>query len=104
MTLSAISIVIFFSLSNTIIAGIHFNNEGNTILTDEEAQITGWIANNVNYNTNILVDRMSLLKFLDDIAKINVYSIDNEVKTAIFSDYRYDITSETDANCSIATF
>jgi len=44
---------------------------------------------------------MSLLKFLDDITKVKVYPIDDEVKTAISSEYQYVISYETDTNCSI---
>ncbi|GAH59673.1 unnamed protein product, partial [marine sediment metagenome] len=80
---------------------MHFNNETYKTLNDEEVQVIGWIAENLPSNSNMLVDRKHINKFLKPTTTNRPYLINEEVKTGIISDYRYDITSETDANCSI---
>ena len=96
-----VSFIIFFSISNTILAGIHFSMETNTILTNEEAQVTGWITNNVNPGMNVLVDRSHFLKFLDDIAHIKVYSVSEEVENAAYDDFLNHVSPNLDLNCSM---
>ncbi|MHA1376553.1 MAG: hypothetical protein ACTSR7_19920, partial [Promethearchaeota archaeon] len=99
-----VSFIIFFSISNTILAGIHFSMETDTILTNEEAQVTGWITNNVNPKSKVLVDRFHFLKFLDDIAHIKVYSVSEEVENAANNDFLNHVSQNLDFNCSIEYF
>ncbi|MHA1499445.1 MAG: hypothetical protein ACTSRT_18100, partial [Promethearchaeota archaeon] len=96
-----VSFIIFFSISNTILAGIYFSIETDTILTNEEAQITGWITNNVDPKMKVLVDRFHFLKFLDDIAHIKVYSVSEEVENAAKDDFLNYVSQNLDLNCSL---
>jgi len=99
-----VSLIIFFSISNTILAGIHFSIATDTILTNEEAQVTGWISNNVNPKSKILVDRFHFLNYLDDIAHIKVYSVSREVENAVKDDFLNYVSKNLDPNCSIEYF
>ena len=96
-----VSLIIFFSISNTILAGIHFSIATDTILTNEEAQVTGWMTNNVNPGMNVLVDRFHFLNYLDDIAHIKVYSVSEEVENAASDDFLNQVSQNIDLNCSI---
>ncbi len=96
-----VSVLIFFCLSNTIISGMLINNHGYKVINDEEAQISGWVSENLPRNSNILVDGGQLYKFLDDIAKVNVYLIDETIEAA---DKEIDIWTtykNLAPNCSI---
>ena len=101
LNLSSVSLIIVFSLSNTVLAGMMFNNQSYRMIKDEDAQIAGWVSENIERGSGILIGGGQLRKYLYDITRIKTYLIDDEVKTAIFSDDRYYITSETDGNCSI---
>ncbi|MBA7546481.1 hypothetical protein ES705_38873 [subsurface metagenome] len=98
MSLSFIVVSVF---SNSIIAGMHFNNETYKTINDEEVQVIGWITENLPSNSNILVDRGQINKFLKPITTNRPYLINEEVKMAISNDNRYGISHKTDANCSI---
>ena len=101
LKLMSLSFFVVFIFSNSIIPGMQFNNETYKTINDEEVQVIGWIAENLPSNSNMLVDREQINKILKPTTTNRPYLINEEVKTGIFSDYRYDITSETDANCSI---
>jgi len=96
-----VSILIFFSISNTVIAGMAFSIEKDTSLTSEEAQITGWVTNNIDPGEKIMVDRFHFLKFLDDVALIKVYSVSEEAENATKDDFLNYVTKNIDPNCTI---
>ncbi len=64
------SIIIFFSLSNTIIAATEWNNWYS--VTDDEAQMMGWISNNIPIGSYILADS-NRYNPLDDIIHCTNY-------------------------------
>ena len=101
LKLISLSFFVVFIFSNSIIAGMHYHNATSKTLNDEEVQVIGWIAENLPSDSNMLVDRAPINSYLKPITTNRPYLINEEVKTGIFSYYRYDITSETDANCSI---
>ncbi|GAI60744.1 unnamed protein product, partial [marine sediment metagenome] len=80
---------------------MHFNNETYKTINDEEAQVLGWITENLPSKSNILIDRLQIRRALEPITTTTAYLINEEVETAIFSDYRYGISYKTDTNCSI---
>ncbi len=101
LKLMSLSFFVVFIFSNSIIAGMRFNNETYKTLNDEEIQVIGWITENLPSNSNILVDRGQINKFLKPTTTNTPYLINEEVKTAMSSDNRYGISHKTDANCSI---
>jgi hypothetical protein len=101
LKLISLSFFVVFIFSNSIIFGMHYINITHKSLDDDEIHVIGWVAENLPSNSKILVDRSNIIQFLNPITTNTPYSINEEVKMAIFSDYRYDITSEADVNCSI---
>jgi len=101
LKLMSLSFIVVFIFSNSIIAGMHFNNETYKTINDEEAQVLGWITENLPSKSNILIDRLQIKRSLEPITTTTSYLINKEVETAIFSDYRYGISYKTDTNCSI---
>jgi len=67
------SIITFFCLSNTIIAGMEWYNWDK--VEDDDAQMIGWISENLPVGSKILIDEKNL-PFLDDIIYCYNYGYD----------------------------
>ena len=97
------SIIIFLSLSNTIIAGVDWYNKG-WYLNNEEAQILGWVSKNIPTGSNILIDSHNFRRTTNNIAKSRIYWIDREVNEAIensgCSEYA-DVIWHNGSNCGV---
>ena len=92
------STIIYLSLTNTIISGIWWNNI-DWVISDDEAQIIGWVSENVPRNSKILIDRRGHFKhslydasfstamFIDDIIEKAFSDGDNDRRylTTIFN-------------------
>lgn len=92
------SILIFSSLSNTIITGMYWNNY--PFYTDEEAQIIGWTSNNIPYNSNILLDRF-ILYHLEDVIFSNNFYIWDESSEALENFNGWKTNYYRDIECNI---
>ena len=79
-----ISALIYFSLSTTIIAGIDLCNVTWKI-EDDNAQIIGWVSENIPEDSEILTDDWELYYFLKDITFSNAYNILFETVEALDS-------------------
>ncbi|NVM36610.1 MAG: hypothetical protein HWN81_13525 [Candidatus Lokiarchaeota archaeon] len=101
LKLISLSAFVFFLFSNSIIAGMVINNEPWVSVNDEEMQVLGWATENLPSNSNILVDRRQVDIFLNSITTNHAYKINEVVETAILNLYKYDISYNADANCSI---
>ena len=97
---SVYSIILFFTLSNLIIAGIEYS-QFRDMLNDEEAQITGWISENIPHQSNFLVDGGHFYSLLDDLTANKAYRIDYEFESAFANYVSLDYKLNADLNCSI---
>jgi len=96
-----ISLLIFYSFSNTIITGMYWGSIENYYVLNEEAQMIGWIEANVPRNSNILIDRFRLKPRIDDITYSNTYYIWEE-KIKAFENYSgFKTLYHYDDNCLI---
>ncbi len=104
-----ISSLIFLSFSNTLIAGLKIYNRGiydrDFHVKDEEAQMFGWVTENIPRDSKILIDRYQMYH-LRDMGPFNIYFIELEIKEACDNfyygcQYGWEITYEFDLNCSI---
>jgi len=94
------SIIIFLSFSSTIIAGMDWNNKSYYV-TDEQAQIIGWVSDNIPTRSNVLIEDHSI-KYMADINRYNYFFIDLVVADALFNyenwefgDFSYHFDSNT---------
>ena len=101
LKLISLSFAVVFIFSNSIIMGIHYTNVTHKSLDDEEIHVIGWIAENLPSNSNVLVDRGSIIQYLNPATTNRPYLINEEVKSGKISDYWYNITSKMDDKCSI---
>jgi len=110
--LTSTSIIIFLSLSNTIFSGMYWYNY-EWYVNDDEAQVIGWISQNIPYNSNILIDSYQL-RPLTDVAYypgFPIYSLSEEIHNALrnFTELYYfggnyegwNISYIYDSNCSV---
>jgi len=101
----SVSILVFFSISNLIIAGIYWQNLLYNV-SDEEAQTIGWITNNIPDDSSILMDARfdeHLIRTLDyDVYKL-MYTVEDAYK-AYFgaSNWWWFISYSYDSNCNIS--
>jgi len=99
-TLILISIIVFFSFSNTIIAGVKlYNYEG--ILNDEEAHIINWVSQNTPRDSKFLCDRKVLVGRIKDITRRDTYRLHSEMEHGLQYWECPDVISKTSSNCSI---
>ncbi|MHA1250527.1 MAG: hypothetical protein ACTSRP_11105 [Candidatus Helarchaeota archaeon] len=61
----------------------------------------GWISSNIAVGSNILVDRVSLIKRLDDLTFSNSYYIIDEINKAKLNTTDFIITYKFDNNCTL---
>ncbi len=103
------SVLIFLSFSNTLIAGLEIYNRGlydrDFEIKDEEAQMFGWVTENIPRNSKILIDRYQMYHLLD-MGPFPIYFIELEIKEACDNfyygcQYGWEITYEYDSNCSV---
>ncbi|MFX1323275.1 MAG: hypothetical protein ACFFAQ_16700, partial [Promethearchaeota archaeon] len=103
------SALIFLSLSNMAIAGLEIYNRGiynrDFVIKDEEAQMFGWVTENVPRNSKILIDRYQMYHLLD-MGPFPIYFIEWEIKEACNNyyygcQYGWEISYKYDSNCSI---
>lgn len=104
------SMIIFLSLSNTIIAGMEWYNWYK--VSDDEAQIIGWISENLPVGTKILADQDRFNPLNDIIhGSTFLYDIRSEMIDALgVNDYyllyytqeyiQWNVTHSYDINCS----
>jgi hypothetical protein len=96
------SIIIFLSLSNTIIAGMDWNNKSYYI-TDEQAQIIGWVSDNIPSRSSVLIENHNI-KYIAHLNRYKYYFIDLMVADALFNYENWtfgDISYRFDSNCGI---
>ena len=74
-SLISASLIIYLSLSNTIISGIFWNNYDEAIFKDEEAQVIGWVGQNIPRGSNILVENSKMYTGLAVMAFCKTYYI-----------------------------
>jgi len=102
--LISISIIIFLSLSNTIITGMYWNNRDNQFdyyIKDEDAQVIGWTSENIPSNSNILVDRLQLKPRLDHITYSTTYYTWLEISEALDNYTGWKTSYGFDPNCNV---
>lgn len=91
--------IIFLSFSNTILSGVFWFNYDH--ISNEEAQIMGWVSENIPFGSNILVDNYHLKNHLPDIAYSNTYLIDSEINNALDNYSDIEIIHSFDSYCDI---
>ena len=103
ITLIICSFLVFFSLSNTILSGVAFQNQRSNILNSEEAQITGWVSENVPPNSSLLVDRRQLDKYLGLISATRTALMSNEdiLDSANYKNYNYRASKFLNESCNL---
>ncbi|MHA1284640.1 MAG: hypothetical protein ACTSQP_19235 [Promethearchaeota archaeon] len=95
-------LIVFFSLSNISVMGIYWYDitKKGYYLEDDEAQIIGWISNNIPKDSNFLIDRY-ILYYIEDITFCNTFYLNQEIKKAI-SNFTYGtIEMYKEENCNI---
>lgn len=106
LSLMLISSFVIFALSNTFTSGIYWsdkydaNNTKPLYISNEEAQIMGWVSDNIPPNSDILIDRY-LLYHLIDIAFCPTYFIWNELKEAEENYNGWYSEYDTPPNCNL---
>ena len=104
-----ISSLIFLTFSQTIIYGMRIYNsflyDPHFHIKDEEAQMFGWVSENVPRDSKILIDRYQMY-YLDDMGPFKIYFIELEIKEACDNFYYgcqngWEITYEFDSDCSV---
>ena len=97
------SLLIFFSLSNTILSGIAFQNQRSNNLIDEEAQITGWVSENIEPGSMIIVDRTQLGKYLGLISATRTILMSNPeiIESINYQNYDYTVNQSLNSACSL---
>ena len=97
-----LTILLFLTLSNTILAGFYWYNIPYK-MKDDEIQILGWVEANLPRGTNIVVDRYNFNNRLDKIAFCNPYFLHLELDNALnHLGWEIKSTSEGD-NCTIGS-
>ena len=94
------SILIFFSFSNTLIAAMYWENREGYYIDNEEAQIIGWVSENIPYNSNILMDEPRLRIRLDDMTFCKTYMIWDEKSEALKNHTGFLTSYYHDDDCS----
>jgi hypothetical protein len=100
-----ICLVIFFSFTNLIIAGLYWQNLWYRV-SDDQAQIIGWVNNNIDDRSNILMDDyfdQHLIRTKD----YNTYLLSDTVSRAIRwylinPDLWWYISYNYDSNCNLS--
>ena len=78
----ATSVLIFLSLSNTILVAMYYHNlYYKSPEVHDEVQMIGWVSENVPYNSNIIVEDLKFKNRLRDISFCNIF-------------YLYDVIDE----------
>jgi len=97
-----ISIIIFFSQSNTIRAGVFWSNIDYK-LSNEEAQIIGWVSKNIPQGSDILIDSLNFEYQLYRLTFCTTSFISYEVSESLkIPEFNYWITSyEYDSVCYV---
>jgi len=95
-----ISIIVVFSISNTIIAGVKLYNY-ERILSDEEANIINWVSQNTPRDSKFLCDRDLLVRRIKDITRRDTYRINREFERVLENWEGPDVISKASSNCSI---
>ncbi|TFG24469.1 MAG: oligosaccharide repeat unit polymerase [Promethearchaeota archaeon] len=75
--LLAISLILILSYSNIIIGGVYRGNtDENRRMSDAEAQVVGWVADNIDHDSNILIEnRFQLYTPINYLINSTVYLI-----------------------------
>ena len=94
------SSLVFFSFSNTIIAGVELYSY-DSILNDEEANVINWITENTSRDSKFLCDKDILYYRIKDITRRNTFRLHYEMENALNYWECPEITSLTQDNCSI---
>ena len=104
--LSSISILISLSFSSFILGGMYWActyKSGYLGYSDSEAQMIGWISENIPHGSNISIDNSHLSKGLQIMAGCNTYYINEQIEAALEKAGVIDwgISYGIDHNCSI---
>jgi len=95
-----ISTIVFFSISNTIIASVKLYNYFR-ILTDEEAHIINWVSQNTPRDSKFLCDRDLLVRRIKDITRRDTNRIHRVMEEGLQYLECPDVISTASSNCSI---
>ena len=95
-----ISTIVFFSISNTLIASVKLYNYFR-ILTDEEAHIINWVTQNTPRDSKFLSDRDLLVRRIKDITRRDTYLLHRVTKYGLQYWECPDVISTASSNCSI---
>lgn len=100
-----VTLITFLSLSNLAISGVMWYNYRifGYYFDDEEAQIIGWISENVPEGSNILIDRF-ILYHLDDLSFSSSFYINEVVKDSLNNQTYGELLLDIDENCEIRYF
>ena len=98
--MSSIGSLLFFAMVNTVMFGIEINNfEGN--LDDNQAQVSGWVSENIPKDSNVMVDDNTIYYYLRAISLTKTYFINKEINEAIDNYTLGEIKNTSDSHCNI---
>ena len=98
--MSCIGGLLFFAMVNTVMFGIEINNfKGN--LDDNQAQVSGWVSENLPKDSNIMVDDNTIYYYLRAVSLTKTYFINKEINKAIDNYAFGEIKNTSDSNCNI---
>jgi hypothetical protein len=96
-----ISIIVFFSISNTIIACVKLYNYNEGFLNDEEAHTINWISQNTPRDSRFLCDRELLVRRIKDITRRGTNRLHRLMEHSLEVWDGPDVISNAPSNCSI---
>jgi len=102
--LSSISILISLSFSSFILGGMYWActyKSGYSGCSDSEAQIVGWISENLPKNSKILIDSYNMKDYIRKITEMPTFFIWEEINK-ILDNLKLDIDYEIDNLCNLS--
>ncbi len=97
------SFLLVLILSNTIIAGMDWYNK-NWYIKDDEAQIIGWVSENIPQKSNLLIDGGNFDRNTYEMSRSTTYWIHHELIKALTNDnnsFYGDVIREIYDNCEL---
>jgi hypothetical protein len=99
LNLTTISILIVFTLSNTILSIVYekYENEQGVYVQDDEAHIIGWIFENISPEDKFITDDYDLFKIMQEFPYYRLYYFSQDLRiiakgqTLPYISYNYDV-------------
>jgi len=100
LKIAIIMFLTFLPLTNTIIAGIRYSQFA-VKLNSVEAQVSGWVTQNLPKKSKFLVDTKNLYIYLDDLIRGRTYYINDKIDEGYSSIKHIELVQSYEINCSV---